>query len=283
MTQRSASGAAGAPAPSGAMHGGGASPISELMNAAADVARLAGAFALGHFRRALTVETKGDGSPVTVADRGAESLARAWIAARYPHDGLVGEEHGEERPGAVRRWIIDPIDGTKSFVRGVPLWGTLVAVAEGQRVLAGAAFFPAVDELVVAGDGAGCWWNGARCRVSSVSALASATVLATDEQMGGHSRKREGWQLLATRAAVARSWGDCYGYLLVATGRAEVMTDPRMRVWDSAAVAPIVTEAGGVFTDWRGVPTAFGRDAIATNAALAVTARATLGVPIVDD
>ena len=262
---------------------GSAPSVSDLMSAAADVARLAGAHALGYFRRPLAVESKADGSPVTIADRGAESLAREWIAARYPADGLVGEEFGEERSGATRRWILDPIDGTNSFVRGVPLWGTLVAVAEGERVLAGAAYFPAIDELVVAGQGAGCWWNGARCHVSAVAAIESATVLATDERMAGHARMREGWRRLAARAAIVRTWGDCSGYLLVATGRAEVMADPRMHAWDSAAVASIVTEAGGVFTDWRGVPTAFGRDAIATNSVLAARARVALGVPIVGD
>lgn len=256
--------------------------VLDLMEATDTVARLAGAHALEFFRRDVAVETKSDGSPVTVADRGAESVARDWITARYPVDGLEGEEHGMTRPNAVRRWIIDPIDGTRGFVRGVPLWGTLVAVAEGERVLAGAAFFAAIDEIVVAGLGEGCWWNGVRCHVSAVASLDQATVLATDERMAGLARKREGWRRLASRAAMSRTWGDCYGYLLVATGRAEVMADPVMHAWDTAAVAPLVTEAGGVFTDWRGVPTAFGRDAIATNAALAVAARAALGVPVVD-
>lgn len=256
--------------------------VPELMAAAEAVARVAGARALGFFKHGIAVETKDDGSPVTAADRGAEALARDWIAARYPDDGVEGEEFGVTRPDAARRWIIDPIDGTRSFVRGVPLWGTLIAVAEGTQVLAGAAFFPAIDELAVAGVGAGCWWNGVRCRVSTVATLEQATVLATDERMAGLSRKREGWQRLAARVAMSRTWGDCYGYLLVATGRAEVMADPAMRAWDTAAVAPLVTEAGGVFTDWRGVPTAFGRDVIATNAALAVAARAALGVPVID-
>ena len=259
-----------------------ATGTAELMEAVESVARLAGAHALGLFQRDLEVETKGDGSPVTAADRGAESLARDWIVARYPEDGIEGEEFGITRPEARRRWILDPIDGTKSFVRGVPLWGTLVAVAEGTRVLAGAAFCPAVGELAVAGESEGCWWNGVRCHVSTAASLSSATVLATDERMAGQARKREGWQRLAGRAAIVRTWGDCYGYLLVATGRAEVMTDPRMAAWDSAAVAPLITEAGGVFTDWRGVSTAFGRDAIATNAALAAEVRHLLGVPIVD-
>src|SRR5437868_1479930 len=115
-----------------------------LMQAAADVARIAGDVALKHFRSALRVETKRDGSPVTVADREAEAAARAWIAERFPDDGVLGEEHGLTAPNAARRWIVDPIDGTRTFVRGVPLWGTLVAVASGDDVLAGAAYYPAV-------------------------------------------------------------------------------------------------------------------------------------------
>lgn len=250
-----------------------------LMQAAAEVARVAGMHALGYWRQGVAVETKGDGSPVTVADRGAEQLAREWIAALFPQDGILGEEFGVTRPDARRRWILDPIDGTKSFVRGVPLWGTLVAVAEGDTVLAGATFCPPVDELVVAGLGAGCWWNGARCHVSSVDTLAAATVLTTDDRMGGIATKRSGWESLAAQAGLVRSWGDCYGYVLLATGRADVMVDPLMNPWDSAAVAPIVTEAGGVFTDWQGRPTPWGADAIGTNAALARSARAALGVP----
>jgi histidinol phosphatase-like enzyme (inositol monophosphatase family) len=240
-----------------------------LLEAAAELARLAGDVAMGHFRAGVAVETKGDGSPVTIADRAAERAAREWLARRFPGDGILGEEFGAEHDEAARRWILDPIDGTKSFVRGVPLWGTLVAVAEGETVLAGAAYFPAAGELVAAAPGAGCWWNDARCRVSGVSRLEEATVLTTDERFRGQPGHREGWRRLSDRALVSRSWGDCSGYLLVATGRAEVMVDPRMSPWDSAALQPIITEAGGVFTDWAGAPTAFGGSAVATNGALA--------------
>ena len=249
-----------------------------LMQAAAEVARVAGAVALGHYRSAgLRVEAKGDGSPVTVADRGAETAAREWIERRFPRDGILGEEFGLTRGEARRRWVLDPIDGTKTFVRGVPLWGTLVAVVEGEQVLAGAAFFPAVDELLAAAPGQGCWWNGTRCRVSDVAALADATVLITDERFPENPERRAPWRDLAARAAVSRTWGDCYGYLLVATGRAEAMADDVMNPWDAAAVQPIIEEAGGVFTDWRGRPTAFGGSAIATNAALAAEIRAAVG------
>jgi histidinol-phosphatase len=249
-----------------------------LMHAAAQVARVAGAVALRHYRSAgLRVEAKGDGSPVTVADREAETVARDWIEQRFPRDGILGEEFGLVRGDARRRWVLDPIDGTKTFVRGVPLWGTLVGVVEGERVLAGAAFFPAVDELLAAAPGQGCWWNGTQCRVSDTASLADATVLITDERFPDTPERRAPWRDLAARAGVSRTWGDCYGYLLVATGRAELMADDVMNPWDAAAVQPIIEEAGGVFTDWQGRPTAFGGSAIATNAALAGEIRAALG------
>lgn len=250
-----------------------------LMHAAADVARVAGDVALRHFRSALRVETKGDGSPVTIADREAERVAREWLAERFPADGILGEEHGVERPDAARRWVIDPIDGTKTFVRGVPLWGTLVAVAEGDDVLAGAAYFPAVGELVAAAPGAGCWWNGVRAHVSDVDALGSATLVTTDERFTHRPDRRADWERVASRAGIVRSWGDCYGYLLVATGRAELMCDAIVGDWDTAPFLPIVEEAGGVFTDWDGRRTAFGRSAIATNAALGSVVRAQLAGP----
>ncbi|MBM3885652.1 MAG: histidinol-phosphatase [Gemmatimonadetes bacterium] len=249
-----------------------------LLEAASDLARLTGAVALAHYRTALAVETKGDGSPVTVADRDAERAARAWLATHFPDDGILGEEFGETTGTSGRRWMLDPIDGTKSFVRGVPLWGTLVAVVEGERVLAGAAYYPAVDELVAAAPGAGCWWNGRRASVSSIAALETATVLITDDRTFPTAAQTAGWRHLAETARIARGWGDCFGYLLVATGRAEVMVDPIMNPWDAACFQPIIEEAGGVFTDLTGRRTAFGGQVIATNAALAAAARASFDV-----
>ena len=246
---------------------------------AAELARLTGDIALRHYRSNLTVETKADGSPVTVADRAAEQAARDWVARYFPEDGILGEEFGEERVGARRRWVIDPIDGTKSFVRGTPLWGSLVALCEGETVLAGAAYFPAVGELLAAAPKAGCWWNGSRCGVSTVASLERATVLTTDERFQERPQRRAGWDRLSSSAAVSRSWGDCFGYLLVATGRAEAMCDPVMSPWDSAALHPIIREAGGVFTDWDGRDTALGGSAIATNLLLATAVRARLTDP----
>jgi histidinol-phosphatase len=246
---------------------------SALLEAVEQVARLAGDIALGYFRSQLVVESKADGSPVTIADRNAEQAAREWIEKRFPADGILGEELGVTRPDARRRWVLDPIDGTKTFIRGVPLWGTLVGLCEGERVLAGAAYFPAVGEMLAAVPGGGCWWNGARCTVSSRATLAEATVLTTDERFPNDAAQREGWGRLARKAAVSRSWGDCYGYLLVSTGRAEVMVDGILSPWDAAALMPIIEEAGGVFTDWKGTRTAFGGSAVATNQGVAAESR----------
>jgi histidinol-phosphatase len=253
-----------------------------LLESAMDLARLTGDIALSHYRSNLVVETKRDGSPVTIADRAAETAAREWVRRLHPADGILGEEFGEERPDALRRWVIDPIDGTKSFIRGVPLWGSLVALCEGDRVLAGAAYFPAVSETIAAAPGEGCWWNGSRCQVSAVSSVPEATVLTTDDRFIDRPDRRGGWERVSRGARVSRSWGDCFGYLLVATGRAEAMVDPILSPWDSACLQPIITEAGGVFTDWHGTSTAFGGSAVATNAALATSLRALLLDPSTD-
>ena len=155
-----------------------------LLQAVAELATRTGEVARARWEPGIAAEAKGDGSPVTVADREAERFAREWLAERFPHDGIVGEEFGTSAPtpgagGAARKWILDPIDGTKSFVRGVPLWGTLVAVMEGPEVIAGAAAFPMTAECVAAARGEGAWWNGARCGVSAVASLAAATVTST--------------------------------------------------------------------------------------------------------
>jgi histidinol-phosphatase len=244
-----------------------------LLQAVQECAELAGAVALPHYRTGVAVEMKGDGSPVTIADRNAEEAVRKWIRTRFPSDGILGEEFGEQPGTSGRHWVIDPIDGTKSFVRGVPLWGSLVAIAEGGQVLAGAACFPATGETIAAAAGCGCWHNAARARVSGVSELHAATVLVTDDRGFAAPATREKWGQLSRAAGISRTWGDAFGYLMVATGRAEVMVDAVANAWDIACFLPIIEEAGGVFTDLTGVVTAFGGHSLATNAALAAETR----------
>lgn len=252
---------------------------AELLDAVTEVARVAGQVALRHFRTGVAVDVKGDGSPVTIADRAAEESARSWIAARYPRDAVLGEEFGDTSGSGRRRWFIDPIDGTKTFVRGVPLWGTMIAVAEGDDVLAGAIYCPAADEMVAAAAGSGCWWNGSRCHVSSTDTLASATVLVTDALFPYNPDRAPRWDALGRRVGVSRTWGDCYGYVLVATGRAELMVDDRLSPWDAASLIPIIREAGGVYSDWRGGSAVDGGDGFASNRALAATFATALGIP----
>jgi histidinol phosphatase-like enzyme (inositol monophosphatase family) len=252
------------------------SDASKWLEPVAEAAQLAGRVALGHFKAGVAVEWKGDGTPVTVADRAAERAVREWIEARFPGDAVLGEEFGASGSSGGRRWLIDPIDGTKSFVAGVPLWGSLIAVMEGDTVVAGAVNCAAAGELVVAAVGAGCWWNGTRCGVSRQGELGQATTLTTDDRYPDRPARRARWAYLAERSRVVRTWGDCFGYVLVATGRAEVMVDDRMHPWDAAPLLPIVSEAGGHFTDWRGEGTAFGGDSIATNAALSAAVRSIL-------
>lgn len=247
--------------------------LSSLLEATGEVATLAAKFAMQYYRAEVCVETKGDGSPVTIADRGAELAAREWLQKHFPNDGILGEEFPDTNPDAKRRWIIDPIDGTKAFVRGVPLWGTLIACCEGETVLAGAACFPAVDEIVIAAPGEGCWWNDSRASVSNVSQLKDATALITDQRFIERPERGVRWNKLAAESGVVRTWADCYGYLLVATGRAEVMVDDIMNPWDAAALQPIIEESGGVFTSWRGTHSAFDGDVIATNTALSAQVR----------
>lgn len=239
-----------------------------LLDAAAELAKLAGEKALTYYRPGIVVDLKSDGSPVTRADREAEALAREWIERRFPGDTVIGEEYGESGGHATgRRWVIDPVDGTKSFVKGVPLWGTLIAVMEGADVIAGAAAFPACGEWIAAARGEGAWWNGSRASVSRVATIADATLVSTGTPFKDLNRESR-WNELAARAAMTRTWGDCFGYLMVATGRAEVMMDPYLNVWDAAPVLVIVEEAGGRFFDWKGAGSAVGLGGIATNALL---------------
>lgn len=251
--------------------------LETLMQAASEVARVASRVAVSFVTHGFSVSTKADGSPVTEADRAAERAARDWIAKRFPHDGVHGEEFGAERMDAPRHWLIDPIDGTKSFVRGVPLWGTLIAVRSGDRVLAGAAVLSLGEDLICAAPGAGAWWNGSRCRVSTIDRLDRALVLTTDDTFGATPARRAEWERVQGRAGMSRSWGDCYGYFLVATGRAEAMADARLSAWDAACFVPIIEEAGGVVTSWNGSRGGLSGSLIATNAGIAAELRATLG------
>lgn len=248
-----------------------------LMEASLEVAKRAGEVASAHFGRGLVPEIKPDGSPVTLADREAEQAARSWLAERFAGDGLFGEEFGRERSDAPRQWLIDPIDGTRSFVRGVPLWGTLIACIEHGHVVASAAVFPSAGRTMCAARAGGTFVDGVRAHVSSIPTLQAALLVATDLGFSGDASRASRAASLAAEVGTTRTWGDAYGYLLVASGAAEIMLDGPYQPWDAAPMMLAVEEAGGVFTDWRGSLAWDGaHGGIATNASLANTVRSHL-------
>ena len=242
--------------------------LRELLDFAVELARGAGDITLKYFRKRPETTTKTDGSYVTIADREAEAYLRRQIAERYPEDGIVGEEEGESQGRSGRRWIVDPIDGTYAFVHGVPFYGVLIGLEIDGELQVGVVNIPALDEMVSAAKGLGCFLNGEPTRVSNTARLEDALLLSTDFSSCARYGFGRAAELLQARAKTSRTWGDCYGYVLVATGRADVMLDPIMNLWDCAALLPIVEEAGGTFTDWRGVRTAAGNNSIATNGLL---------------
>lgn len=243
-----------------------APPVDErLVDDAVAIAREAGRSTLRWFRsHDLAVERKVDGTPVTVADRTAEALVRERVAEAHPDDGVLGEEEAERLGTSGRRWIVDPIDGTKAFARGVPLYTTLLAVEDEHGIAAGVIVVPALDEVVWAGRGRGCFHDGRPCRVSAVASFDEAYLTASS-----YSHWPEPMLLAARRSGMAmRTWGDGYGYLLVATGRMEAMVDPVVEPYDVAAMPVVLAEAGGRFTDLSGREGFAGGSGVATNGLL---------------
>ena len=241
---------------------------TELLEFAVDIARGAGEITLKYFRQDPETSKKADGSFVTIADREAEKFLRQRILERFPDDTVLGEEEGESKGNSGRRWVVDPIDGTFAFVHGVPFYGVLIGVEVDDEPTVGVVNIPALDEIVYGAKGRGAFLNGKPARVSGETGLEESLVLCTEfsacERYGFGAAAAE----LQRRAKATRTWGDCYGYVLVATGRAEVMLDPVMNLWDCAALLPIIEEAGGTFTDWRGVRTISGGNSVATNGLL---------------
>ncbi len=242
--------------------------LKQLLDFAVDIAREAGAITSRHYQGSFIAERKADNSFVTNADREAEAYLRARITEAFPADSILGEEEAEQSGSSNRRWILDPIDGTYSFVHGVPLYGVLIGLELEDEPVLGVVSLPALGEFVYAARGLGCFWNGEPAHVSATGSLDQALLLATDfgvcEQYGFGPAA----ETLQRQVQARRTWGDAYGHVLVATGRADIMLDPVMKVWDCAPLLPILEEAGGTFTDWKGTRTIHGGNAISTNGLL---------------
>jgi len=240
--------------------------LTEYLDFAVESAYIAGRLTLGYFQTGVRPDFKKDDTPVTVADRLAEETIRRRIEKHYPTHAIVGEEFGiTETQGADCRWFIDPIDGTKAFIRGVPLYAVLIGLEINGKPSVGAAYFPALNEMLSGAIGLGAWWNGRRAHVSEVNRLDRAYACFTDAGSFAKHGRQEAWDRLVAATYYRAGWSDAYGYLLVATGRAEIMLDPVMDVWDCGPFPPIFTEAGGYFGDWQGKETMYNREALATN------------------
>lgn len=253
---------------------------------AVKIAKEAGDFTLKYFDQPqLAIERKGDGTPVTAADRGAEKLLRERIASEFPNDAILGEELPSKDGTSGFRWILDPIDGTKSFIHGVPIYSTLIGVertavnesdshrAEGETVL-GVIWIPALSCGVWAEKGCGAFEESPqfegprRAQVSEVDSLAEACFLTSEVKTFDETGRRAVYDLMEERSRLTRTWGDAYGYYLIATGRADFMVDPEMCSWDAGPLLTILTEAGGRFTDWQGHATIYGGEGVGSNARL---------------
>ena len=251
---------------------------------AVGVARAAGEHALGYYQSTdLVIDRKSDASPVTRADREAEQLIRASLSESFPDDAILGEEFGEQSGSTGYRWYLDPVDGTESFIRGVPLWGTTIGLELGGQPVAGVVALPALNEIVWAGNGLGAWWANRvsplqegetlpdevrPARVSDVSNIADAFMTSTSVKTFDAVGTFAGYDRLRKVVSEDRGWGDCYGYLLVATGRIDIHIDPEMNIWDVAPMPTIIEEAGGRATDLDGKGGIDLENLIATNGQL---------------
>ena len=235
---------------------------------AIEAAQQAGKLAFSYFEHALEVERKSDDSPVTIADRSAEERIRTLVSRFFPNDGFLGEEFGDQEGSSGYRWIIDPIDGTKSFIRHNPIWATLIGLEYQGEQIGGVVYIPTFGQTFHALRGDGAYRDARRIRVSDISEL-SQSVMAYSS-MGWFTRagKAEVFHRLYSATARQRGYGDFYGFVLVAQGSCDLMIEHGVHAWDVAATKVLVEEAGGRFTDWNGVPTIHTPDVLASNGRL---------------
>jgi histidinol phosphatase-like enzyme (inositol monophosphatase family) len=217
-----------------------------------------------YFQSQIAVEIKSDQTPVTIADKKVEEMMRELIMQHYPGHGILGEEFGNYQPEASYQWILDPIDGTKSFIHGMPTFGTLIALMKDNHPLIGTINLPILDKLLI-GVNTKTELNGKIVRFRECSDLSSAVLLTTDHLHIEQYRNIAYFEKLMKQVKLYRTWGDCFGYYLLATGYADIMVDPIMSVWDTMALIPVIKGAGGSITDYYGKDPARGNSIVAAN------------------
>jgi histidinol-phosphatase len=238
--------------------------MDRRLEVAIAAARAAGEVALRHFRTDLRVEFKDDRSPVTRADRECEQRIIEVIRAAFPSHGFVGEELGEH-PGAGPRWIIDPIDGTKNFIRGIPYFATLIGLEEDGVITTGVVYAPAVDDLLYAQRGCGAFDRHGALRVSTITSLRDGMLVFGGVGIFRQAGCWPGFERLVDASGRQRGFGDYFGHTFVARGQAEAMIELDLKPWDMAPIKILIEEAGGRFTDFAGEPTIYGGSAVASN------------------
>jgi myo-inositol-1(or 4)-monophosphatase len=243
--------------------------LQNYLTFARQLAYRAGRITLGYYNKSISHDLKQDDSPVTAADRASEEFIRGEIEKKYPTHALVGEEYGEKAgEGNPFRWIVDPIDGTKSFIKSVPFYSVLIALEIEGISRVGAVYFPALDEILYGADGLGAWCNGRRVHVSEVSRLKEAVFCYTSWAGFRTKDRLDVFERLHKECFFGRGWNDAYGYYMVATGRAEIMLDTTVQLWDVAPFPPIFREAGGFIGSWSGEEGHTHGEGLAVNAAL---------------
>lgn len=227
--------------------------MTEYLEFARQLADAAAAAAMPHFRTRLAVENKEQGAydPVTIADRAAERAMRELIRARYPEHGIVGEEEGVHQGSSPYHWVLDPVDGTRAFICGLPLWGTLIALNDGIRPVVGAMYQPFTREFY-AGTPDGAWLNGEPLRTRPCASLASARVMTTAPEILRVPAQRAAWDALAADAQLVRFGADCYAYCMLAAGHIDAVVEAGLKPFDIQALIPIIEGAGGIVTSWDG-------------------------------
>tara|TARA_R100001143_G_C3361331_1_gene136750 strand:+ start:48596 stop:49375 length:780 start_codon:yes stop_codon:yes gene_type:complete len=239
--------------------------LAELRDAAVEFARIAGKSTLKYYQNRFEIDYKSDDSPVTVADREAEMIIRNNIKKHFPDHGIIGEEFGKENEDRDIVWILDPIDGTKSFLHGIPFYTTLIGILVKNESKVGVIYAPALDEMVSAAEGLGCDFNGEKATVRECKVLSEATFLTTDVQSFYDHGYQKSFEELMHESRYHRTWGDAYGHMMVAIGRADIMVDAVLNVWDAAALLPILQEAGGSYSDLMGNNSIYTGNALSTN------------------
>ncbi len=242
--------------------------IKELLDAAVEIAKIGGQHTLKYFKKDFEVISKADDSPVTIADRETEQIIREEILKRYPDHGIIGEEYGRTNEDSNIQWVLDPIDGTKSFIHGVPFYTTLIGIMIDNEPIIGVINAPALDEICAAAIGHGATLNGKPCHVRNTEKLADSTFLVTEIKRFQDNGLEPQFQELMAKTKLHRTWGDAYGHMMVAIGRADVMFDPILNIWDAAALLPVVKESGGIFSDMNGDETIHTGNGFSTNKAL---------------